>query len=617
MEAPDSTYITKLLYELKRNLEGLHKRISEIELVRHLEDPVKLSDEERPSGLEIRIGAASELIENVKASLTTNLPQVRVAPLRTSATAQPNSSKREKFWNAYLKKIGRMLNETVDGQAGLGMGILKAAFYPWPKTDRKRLITNGVKETDAEFNDRQRALKRFWGPPFKVVPVHPLTFFYRLGPGDEIVEALEHSWRPKRETEAAFGTPSSSAIVSATPGMPIEEIQPLPYGTSTETLTLVTEYWSKEWYQIYINGKLMYEEADPSVHYFVAIGRTTVSRDPDKYGISVAEIFRHNEPIINRALTRVAEAVEIVVRKRLTIELPEGSTEGFETGEDNNLVPRTWKFKGDQAEALPAGAKIQDPFAGAENAFAALPFIELMLRLMGQHGVSPIFKGVPPGAVGSGYRDNSLYLMARSQFQYLVDSYELALAELVRWLESELVRSARQEIWIDDLSLSPKDIKEFPAVITVEVDPMLPQNIIAEGQFYDRMHARGHIPRRIVLESGMRLEQPEEIEYERMKEDLQELLKPSLYKDVLETVGILPPPEAGLVGPEGQPISSISLAPRGGPGGVQELMAALKGNGRSATGEAAQAAGGYTRAGQSRQPPEAAGAFPPGMRERA
>lgn len=78
-----------------------------------------------------------------------------------------------------------------------------------------------------------------------------------------------------------------------------------------------------------------------------------------------------------------------------------------------------------------------------------------------------------------------------------------------------------------------------------------------------------------------------------------------------------PPVEPGLVGPDGQPVKSNPMTPAGGPGGVQELMAAMKGNGRPPTGEAAQAAGGYTRAGQSRLPPEVAGASPPGLRERA
>ena len=40
----------------------------------------------------------------------------------------------------------------------------------------------------------------------------------------------------------------------------------------------------------------------------MCLGRTSSSKDPDKLGVSVAEIMRHNEPTLDRTLTRVAEA---------------------------------------------------------------------------------------------------------------------------------------------------------------------------------------------------------------------------------------------------------------------------------------------------------------------
>ena len=604
----DYTYVNRLLVELQEELRGFHTRINEIELIKYLEDPIALAGEEKPTGLEIRIGATSELIENIKSALTSNLPSVRVKALRSGDLPKANSSKREEFWTAFLKSLTQpvpTLNELVDAQAGLGIGILKASYYPWPKSERRRL--NG--EPDEDYKDRQRALKRQWGPPFKVITIHPLTFFFRLGPGNEISRCIEHGWKPKDEVEAAYGkrVKDASAIASIV-GQPTEDIRALPSGVSSSTMSLVTEYWSPDLYQCYVDGRLVDEESPPTVSYFFAVGRTSSSKDPDKFGLSVAEIFRHNEPILNRTLTRMAEAAELGVRKRLTLEVPEGYTPEVASGEDNR--PRTWKFKPGETEALPAGARVVDPFEGSERVYNAMPFVELMLRLMGEHGVSPIFKGIPPGAAGSGYRDNSLYLMARSQFQYLLDSYSTCICNLVKWLEHLLVAKARQEIWVDELSLVPSDVSQFPAMFEVVVTPSLPQNIIAEGQFYDRMHARGHIPRRAVLEKGLKEEQPEQLLKDRMEEDVQAMLLPALYQDVIMSVGVAPKP-TGLVGPDGQPIAS----PGGGgaPGGVEQLMAEMRRNGGQ--GEAGMASGGYTRAGQSRQPPEEAGAFPPGMEE--
>ncbi|KKM20209.1 hypothetical protein LCGC14_1647760 [marine sediment metagenome] len=622
------SYVNKLLQELQEELRGFHKRITEVEALRYLEDEIALPAAEKPSGLEIRLGATAELIENVKAALTSNIPNVKLEILRTGPEADSNSSKRERFWDTYLYWSSRtipFLNELADAQT-VSLGILKAAFYPWPKKERKRLSSEPkTKAGDLAYNDRQRALKRRWGPPFKVITIHPLTFYFRLGPGGELAEVIEHGYKSRREIYAAFGikggtemrtlpdklTKETGAALAASSGFPTEEVQSLPQGLSTSTLALVTEYWAPDLpgapgiYQCYIEGNLVYEEiGDPSVAYFVAPGRTTSSKDPDKFALSIAEVLRHNEPTINRSLTYMAEASELLVRRRLTLEVPEDYVPPAETiGEDNKPETHTWTFKSDKAEALPAGAKIVDPFEGVENVYAAMPFIDLVLQVMGRHGVSPIFKGEPPSASGSGFRDNSLFMMAKSQFQYLVDSYSGCLVSLIDWLEGQVVTRVRQEIWIGDTSLKPKEIKEWPVIIGVDIDPLLPQNLIAEGQFYDRMHTQGHITRRTFLELGLRMDQPEREIKARMFQDLQELMKPILYEDVLQTVGALPPPQPQLVGPDGQPVQSQNGG-RGGP-----VPPASEGS-QAAIVEMLQSMGGRTRQGQPRQPPEISGSTP-------
>ena len=252
--------------------------------------------------------------------------------------------------------------------------------------------------------------------------------------------------------------------------------------------------------------------------------------------MSVAEVMRHVEPIINRTLTRMAEAADLVVRKRLTVELPESAVPELELDPENNPVPRTFKLEPDRATPLPPGARVVDPFAGAEGVYSGMPFLQLMLQVASQHGVAPIFKGVPPGAQGSGYRDTALYMMAWAQFEYILQAHASALADLVDFLEQQLLHTVRQDVLLDELSLGPKDIEGFPARIQVEVNPSLPQNLIPQGHFYDYMHRNGHITRRRVLKEGMGIDRPEYEFYERMEEDLQEMLKPVLYQDVLRTI---------------------------------------------------------------------------------
>ncbi|KKK88736.1 hypothetical protein LCGC14_2740120, partial [marine sediment metagenome] len=90
----------------------------------------------------------------------------------------------------------------------------------------------------------------------------------------------------------------------------------------------------------------------------------------------------------------------------------------------------------------------------------------------------------------------------------------------------------------------------------------------------------------------------------RMLEDLQQMMLPMLYQDVLTTVGALPPPQPTLVGPDGQPIQSQGA---NGGGGL------LGGGGNGAQANIAQMLqemGGRTRQGQPRQPPEESGSTP-------
>ena len=81
------TYVNTLLQELQEELRGFHTRVKEVEELRYLEDKIQLPAEEKASGLEIRLGATAELIENVKAALTANRPRALFEALRTGPAA--------------------------------------------------------------------------------------------------------------------------------------------------------------------------------------------------------------------------------------------------------------------------------------------------------------------------------------------------------------------------------------------------------------------------------------------------------------------------------------------------------------------------------------------------
>lgn len=616
-KGPDPTYVTRLLNDLKLEMEGAHRRIEETERIRYLEDDIQLQPDEQKSGIEVRIGASAELIENVKSAITTNPPRTKLTPHSNKADRGDNAAKRERFYNRVLERLNGevpTLTTFADSIIGLGTGILKAARVDYPADEC--LIREG--ESAKDHVDRVKAQKRVWGLPIEVINIHPLSIYWRLGQGNRASETVEHSWKPKVDIYRNYGIndvkdwqarnpgkllgKNVGQLVRSETGIPDQDIKPFPYGVTTTNLCLVTEYWSRDFYQVYVDRRLIHEEHKPEVEYFISMGRVSSSTDRDKAGFGVAEIMRHNEPTINRIMTRMAEASELIVHKRLTLEVPQGSPDlGMELDrEQGREVPRTYTFRPDAASSLPEGHKIVDPYEGVENVFDSLPLLEMLLRIVGQHGVSPLFKGTPPSANGSGYRDNSLYLMAKSQLQYVIDAYAGALTRLMRWVEKQILE-LNETVYIDELELTPKDIRDYPAELIVQITPMLPQNMIAEGAFWDRMWASRHVPRRVVRERGFNEEDPDGLEREVLLEDIREALKPSLITDVLSSVIGLSMQQNGEPTPGSDTASSgqTSSPPRNG-------NAVREGVGRGMGQEVA----GYSSAGTGREPAVPAGATP-------
>lgn len=612
---PDWHYVSQILNDFRWELDGMHKKIREIEDLKYYEDHPELPGEEKKTGQEVHIGLTAELLENVKAALLAETPIVHFDGLRDNLEAPANASKREHYWQAHIDELvggndrPNYISELVDSQL-LGIGVLKAAYVKsrWDTKTRKR--KKG--ETAQDHVTRVDGYKKMWGHPTSCVITHPMSVFFRPGEGSRIDELVEHSYKPRHTVYQQYDlstvgdTPGQSMLVSTMPGHPDQFVRGLPMGLSTQNYVLVTEYWNPECYKVFINGTEVYGEVGtPSVTYFICPGRTSSSPDPDKYAVSVAENLRHNEPLINRMITRMTEAVELTVNKRNTLEVPESYNGETDQDSDGNPKVRTWTFSDEYAEALPPGAHIVDPFEGASQAFDAMPLLQLMLQITSQHGVSPLFKGISQGAAGSGYRDNSLYMMAKSQFSYLINALQACIKAYIIWQEWILVNIIKEKVWCGENSLDPKDVSDYPARISVELKPELPQNLIAEGEFWERQREAGNVSRRYVREK-LGIEQPNEMDDEVDLEQMKETMKPYLMQDAIGSVLGKGPmaPGSGLVAADGKtPISSTDTQPAapGARNGTTGSVGGPNGAGR-------QELAGRATAGQPQSPAVPAGA---------
>ncbi len=609
---PDFNYVRTKLETLKQELYGFHVKIDEIERNKYYEDKSYLDKTKVVTGQQVRVGLTAELLENIKAAILAQRPIVRFKPLRNHKDAEANASKREHFWQDVMNRrlgghnLPNYIAELCDGQL-LGAGIYKAAksLIRWdPKQLKKRR-----KESSQEHVDRVRGLKKRWGHVIGVQVCHPLVAFFRTGRGGEIEELIEWSYKSKLSVYEQYNlsdTQVNAAAAAGMTGMPTQWVRPVASGVNLTDYVEVFEYWNAECYQIYVNATLVYEECvakdgkRPSVSYFFAPGKASSSRDPDKWGISVAENLRINEPQINRQLTLMLEASELVTNKKLTLEVPESYTPEVEDDGAGGNRTKTFTFRDDSADPMPPGAKIVDPYEGVEKVYDAMPLVQLLIQIANAHGISPLFKGISPGAAGSGYRDNSLYMMARSMFDYIIDSLEGCLTAELEWEEWCLTEHVDDECWSGEYSLDTSDIEDWPCEIIVELKPSLPQNLIAEGQFWEGQRQSGNVSRSYVRER-LGIEQPDEMQDEIDMEQLQELIKPRVLQDAMMAV-FGPSPEqqqaqaesgSGLVGPDGKPIQS------GAASGLTMPGAGQNGGGR---GEMLQRGAGFATGGQPKAP---------------
>lgn len=610
---PDWMFVKNRFAELQWENQGAHTKIAEIEALRYYEDKIPLQPGEKRTNQTVRIGLTDEQIENIKASILANDPKAHFKPLRKKSGADANASKREGYWQEYLTTLlypVHLLAELCDAQL-MGYGILKSGLdmTKWDSAVRKR--KRG--ESSEDHIDRVNGYKRQWGHPTESLTVSPLAIYCSPGVGSKIEEVIEYGFKAKSTVYKQYNLTDASLAYSTPavmPTMPNNMNRPLAVGVDTSKYVEVYEYWNPEVYKVFVNGTEVHKQYEPSVKYWYVPGRASSSKDPDKTSMSVVENLRNNEPAINRILTRMLEATELLVEKRNTLEVPEGYVPELdevmdETGKTTGqTIPRRWTFGAEYADALPAGAKLVDAYAGVDKVFEAMPMLQLLLQVVAQHGVSPLLKGISPGAAGSGYRDNSLYLMAKSMFKYIVDSLQACLSDFIRWHEWLIVNKIKQEVWCGPYSLSPADIADWPVDISVELKPNLPQNLIAEGEFWERQREAGNVSRRFVREVGLGIEQPDEMQDEVDFEQAYESLKPYLNMDVLAAVfgrgPLAQQATGGLVDPQGNPLQSQQS-----PSGETKNVSTT--SGRTGGSTSGREVAGYATAGQSRQPSQAPG----------
>ena len=620
-EEPTAAYISRFFFDMRQLFEGLHRRIRELEELRFGEEEIPVQPSKDAAGHRFRVRMLDDLIETAKAAALTQPPKIHIKPLRRGKSGDDNASKRENFWNAWLEKSWPFLVQMADNQFGLGISVFKMVYDPWPADERKQ--KEG--ESNRTYLNRLKGKKREWGVPFKPVLVHPLSFYFRWNPGDfDVLEGLEETYKNRYDIQTAYDVlPDIRDVaerienVETATGFPPQDRRPIPFGVNLTTYVRVCEYWNPKWSKVYLGvgageGALpaneIHSEDDPGVAYFVAPGRLNGSLDPDKIAMSIGDHHRGIEPFINKMMSEMLNVAEIAAHPKGYVIVPEGGDPQVTIDEEGNVQRTVYEMSADGATGLPPGADLRDPYANSGMIWSGMPLLQMAMDLLQSKGPGPILRGLPPSSAGSGYRDNSLYLMAKSMFMYSLHLYTLPLAKAIRWMEQQIANRVQDECWIDDYHLGPGDIEDWPVEHNVELKPDLPQNKIQETQNLASLSDRGLIPESYVIEHGLGEEAPQELQDEVEAERIyKEYLRPILARDVLVTVGVLKPEDIQTSpAEEGGMVSDALGGEQPAPEGAMESM---NGNGGGGSGgvQGLAALQAVRNAGVSRQPPRTPG----------
>lgn len=538
-ESAASTFLSSL----KTHYEPRDRLIKEIRRLRFMEREVYIPPAYGDSVVQIRTPLMNDLIQRLAGALSVNLPQVKVPPRPRgdAAVNQRLSTKMEKWTQAFLGEIEHQENDRIfyrflDFLCGDGHGILKlihrADFwdgYPEPKGELDDMKDD---ELD-EYNDEVVNFKTGAPMPFSLKVIDPLCFFpFYSERGLEKV--YEVSKRPKVYVAQRFN------LVANEDGDLVSKIgRAFPSGTVLP-LSGECEYveeWTKDDVAYYVQGKLVEWKKHNygRVPYFHALGTQTSSREPDKEGLSVGHQLIHLIPALDALLTMKTNSAFLQAYPAFKRLRPVGAPGRFdaelEDGEDEGVEFEPGHiYDGQPGEDL---LPIEVPPVGQD----VNQSIETILGIISKVGVPSVLEGMHSPNRVSGYAYSEMLNVSRTKYTTIIRNASFAMEEMIKFLWWLVEKRIGEEvyIWGRDkeeeerwLAIGPKDVGNYFNVKVI-IEPLLPEDDIAQGQYAAAMVQAGMWSKRYARETKMGIPNPEEMDDEILVERAMEMPQVQMY----------------------------------------------------------------------------------------
>ncbi len=511
--------------------------------LRYMAKEVDIPDAYELTTIEVRLPIVNDQIERLVNNLVLNDFTISVPPPRPGPQAQARASRLETALKALYKRLEQesgqnLFHNDVDGAVEAGEGVLKLLLRP----DRWNMPVRDKDESDEDYLGRTIEAKRGSKLPLVLRTTDRRTY-YPVKDEDGLAQVVEVSKRRVVDLQREFGKAEVTAALARSNlsfvGAPIDEFSSWSVGREVNLI----EYWDREWACYVITDGLAeghtrtggllkrFQHGYGRVPYFPAASSETSSTDPNKAALSSAFPIMYIVPFMNSLFTIWSNIIHLTGFPIVTRESPLAAIEG-QTDEDSDEDPREeLDIQPGKVLSGPPGTKF-DILNFGPLSTALTGMVEKVEDIIQSAMLPSSMQGIPPGTRTSGYAIQELAAAAKSKYQTAVKNLERQLSEVLAFalylvdtkirqpveLLADLYDERRGVNYRDYVTLEPSDIHGYYNV-EVKIQPRNPGDRIQEGTFLANMHAAGLIPKRLVVEEGLGIEQPDEIEDERLVEE--------------------------------------------------------------------------------------------------
>ena len=510
------------------------------------------------TAVEIRTPLMNDLVQRLAGALSVNLPQIKVPPRPRgdSAKNQRLSTKLEKWTTAWLAEIehqegDRLTYRFLDHLCGDGHAIFKLVHridfwdgYPklYCKSDCANNHThvdkdNITDEVSEEYDEKITNFKTGAPLPFSLKVIDPLSYFpFKSDRGLE--EVLEVTTRPKIYLAKRYNLRKDSAgklVLKIGKSQPGGRNTP---NTNLQGTSQYVEHWTADDVCYFVDGTLVdYKQHKYGrVPYFPALGTQTSSSEPDKEGLSVGHGLINLLPALDTLLTMKTNSAFLQAYPAFKRIRELGAANSALTGEDEDGQTESMEFEpGHFYEGAPGEdiMPIEIPSVGQD----VNQTIEILLGIISKVGVPSAMEGnFSPNRV-SGYAFSEMLNVSKTKYTTIIRNASFAFEEMIKFLWWLVENRIGEEIsiwgetekdeegWLD---ITPKDVGNYFNVKVV-LEPLLPEDDIAQGQHAAAMVGQGLWSKKYARENKMGISSPEEMEDEILVERSLELPQVQLY----------------------------------------------------------------------------------------